>query len=247
MDYASDKTFADLAISLSHIDSREKTWLAIGDALQNLEGRSSKAVDGRPWQDVLRSFLAEQSLSVTGGHLNKVRRVHRFVRNNVEQGVSDSDLTAPQVQFSALEMAERLHTLDHAAGVDALKDCLEGLKFGAMRDRYESFREERPELLPPRQRAWMRKRSEQEPGSATNVAHDKDVAPAALSNTAVPPDVVRRLSEDFAQKLWSEAYEKGRADAVEDEADKDATIKTLRIRIRELESQGDGASNILED
>lgn len=246
MNSISDEILAKLAAELSQIDQREKTWLAIGDALHALESRDAKTLEGRPLHIVLQLFLEKQGLSVTGGHLNKVRRVHRFVRNNVEQGVSDSDLTAPQVQFSALEMAERLHTLDHAAGVDALKDCLEGLKFGAMRDRYERFREERPELLPPRQRAWMRKRAE-EAGGATSVAQNDDVARSPLSHSAVPSEVVHRLSEEFAQALWQEAYQKGRADAFSDEAEKDSTIKALRSRIQELEGRGDGPSSILED
>lgn len=247
MTFTSDEILRELAGKLSKIDQREKTWLAIGDALHALESRDAKTFDGRPWHVVLQLFLEEQGLSVTGGHLNKVRRVHRFVRNNVEQEVSDSDLTAPQVQFSALEMAERLHTLDHDAGAEALKDCLGGLKFGTMRDRYETFREEQPELLPPRQRAWMRKRSEQEAGLATNVAHDDDAASAPSSHTPAPSDIVHRLSEEFAQKLWHEAYQKGRADAVAEAAEKDATIKMLRDRIRELEAQGDGASTVQED
>lgn len=237
MNSTSDEIFARLAIALAHVDQREKTWLAIGDALHALETSHTKALDGRPWHDVLQSFLEERGISVTGGHLNKVRRVHKFVRINVEPSVSDSDLTAPQVQFSALEMAERLHTLDHAAGIDALKDCIDGLKFGAMRDRYESFREARPELLPPRQRAWMRKRSEQEINPATNVAHHEVAQDASSDGAAVPSDIVQRLSEDFAQALWRAAYDKGRADAIAEVTEKEAMIQTLKTRIQELEDQ----------
>lgn len=232
MTFTSDETLRKLAGQLSTIDQREKTWLAIGDALHDLEAHDAKTRDGRPWHVVLQLFLEEQGISVTGGHINKVRRVHKFVRNNVEQGVSDSDLTAPHVQFSALEMAERLHTLDHAAGVNALKDCLEGLKFGAMRDRYESFREARPEMLPPRQRAWLDKRMKQDAGSATNVAQRQDAIPAMPSNT------IHRLSQGFAQELWREAYEKGRSDVLAESAEKDLLIQTLKARIKELEGKG---------
>lgn len=232
MTFTSDEILNKLAGKLSTIDQREKTWLAIGDALHDLEAHDAKTHKGRPWHVVLQLFLEEQGLSVTGGHINKVRRVHKFVRNNVEHGVSDSDLTAPHVQFSALEMAERLHTLDHAAGVNALKDCLEGLKFGVMRDRYESFREAQPEMLPPRQRAWLDKRMKQDAGSATKVAQRQDVIPAMPSNT------IHRLSQGFAQELWREAYEKGRSDAGAEVAEKDLLIQTLKARIEELEGKG---------
>jgi hypothetical protein len=232
MMFTSDEILRKLAGKLSEIDQREKTWLAIGDALHGLEARDAKTLDGRPWHVVLQLFLEEQGLSVSSGHINKVRRVHKFVRNNVEQSISDTDLTAPQVQFSALEMAERLHTLDHEAGVAALKECLKGLTFGAMRDRYESFREARPEMLPPRQRAWLDKRMKQDAESATSVAQRQDAIPAMPSNT------IHRLSQGFAQELWREAYEKGRSDAVAEAAEKDLLIQTLRERIEELEGKG---------
>ena len=232
MTFTPDEILTKLAGKLSEIDQREKTWLAIGDALHDLEAREAKTRDGRPWHIILQLFLEKHALSVTGGHINKVRRVHKFVRNNVEQGISDTNLTAPQVQFSALEMAERLHTLDHDAGVGALKECLEGLTFGAMRDRYESFREARPEMLPPRQRAWMDKRMKQDKSGATSVAQHQDEA------FPVPAEIIHRLSQGFAQDLWREAYEKGRSDANAEDAEKDLLIKSLLSRIEELEEKG---------
>ena len=234
MDFTSDAVPQGLAASLSKIEQAEKTWLVIGDALHKLETRDSKGADGRPWHDVLREFLETQGQAVTTGHLNKVRRVTRFVRENLDHKVSDLDLTAAKVQFSALEMAERLNTLDHQAGVAALQDCIEGLSFGDMRARYEGFRESHPELLPPRQLTWMRKRSEQSTKTAPS-QNKIDLPQATLESGML--ETARRLSEEFVEKVWQDGYDRGRADAKLTTAENDRIISDLKVRILELEQQ----------
>lgn len=234
MNSTSDEILANLAAELSQVDQREKNWLTIGDALHALEARDAKTINGRPWHVVLQAFLEEQGLSVTTGHLNKVRRVRKFVRDNIGSEISDDKLTETKVQFSALEMAERLHTLDQKAGAEALKDCIEGLTFGEMRDRYEGFRDAHPELLPPRQLAWMRKRAIQKSDDATSVARRQE--PRQPTDFA-PSNVARQLYQTFIEQIWREAYEKGWSDAVAGEAEKDLMIKALRAQITDLETR----------
>ena len=148
--------------------------------------------------------------------------------------MSDLDLTAAKVQFSALEMAERLNTLDHQAGVAALHECIAGLSFGDMRARYEGFRESHPELLPPRQLAWMRKRSEQKT-KAVPSENEIDL-PRAIPEPGML-ETARRLSEEFVEKVWQDGYNRGRADAKLTTSENARVISDLKERILELEQQ----------
>ena len=224
-----DPALLKLDQRLRALKQPEKSWLAIGDALRDMEARESKGTDGKPWHEVLATFLRDHGQPVTTGHINKVRRVHRFVRENIDDDVTDENLVADKVQFSALEMAERLNTLDHQAGQTALRDCLDGLTFGEMRSRYETFRDANPELLPPRQLAWLRKRSENSP-TAAGQSPDEDMAAAEVRLPAIP-EAAHRQSMEALTALWRDAYAQGRADAAEEIAEKDRIITELRKRI----------------
>lgn len=224
-----DPALSKLELRLQSLEQPEKSWLAIGDALYEMELRESKGADGQPWHEVLTGYLRDRGQPVTTGHINKVRRVHRFVRENIDDDVTDEDLVADKVQFSALEMAERLNTLDHQAGRTALYECLNGLTFGEMRSRYETFRDAHPELLPPRQLAWLRKRS----GNTDNVsapAQHSDM-PTVDGHLPALPEAVHRQSMEALTALWKEAYAQGRADAAQEIAEKDRVIADLRRRV----------------
>lgn len=135
----------------------QPAWLAIGDALAELEELSVRAENGRSWQQFLLDDLEAQGHQVTAGHLHKLKRVRNFVRRYPGQrNLSDAQIY--KAQISALEIAERLHTLDADAGWKMFEECLDGLSFADAKRRYDKFQDEHQDVLPPRQAAWRKKR-----------------------------------------------------------------------------------------
>lgn len=136
-------------------------WLLIGDALAELSELAPQSVDGRPWTDVVREFhegLGYGGLSV--GHLQKVRRVRNFVRKVLEaEKVPFTDAEIVAAQVSALEVAERLHSLDAERGRAALIACIrDRRKFVDMRREYDEYVEQHPDRLPKKRATWLKKR-----------------------------------------------------------------------------------------
>ena len=136
-------------------------WLNLGDALAELDELAPQSEDGRPWTDVVQEFhegLGYGGLSV--GHLQKVRRVRNFVRKVLEAGkvpFTDTEIVAAQV--SALEVAERLHSLDPERGRAALIACVrDRRKFVDMRREYDEYVEQHPDRLPKKRATWLKKR-----------------------------------------------------------------------------------------
>ena len=136
-------------------------WLNLGDALAGLDELAPQSADGRPWTDVVQEFhegLGHGGLSV--GHLQKVRRVRNFVRKVLESEkvpFTDSEIAAAQV--SALEVAERLHSLDPERGRAGLLACIrDRRKFVDMRREYDEYVAQNPDRLPKKQATWLKKR-----------------------------------------------------------------------------------------
>lgn len=136
-------------------------WLIIGDALAELDELAPQGADGRPWTSIVQEFhegLGFGGLSV--GHLQKVRRVRNFVRTVLEADkvpFTDSEIAAAQV--SALEVAERFHSLDPERGRAALLACIrDRRKFVDMRREYDEYVEQNPDRLPRKQATWLKKR-----------------------------------------------------------------------------------------
>jgi hypothetical protein len=135
----------------------QPAWLAIGDALAELEGLSSRAENGLSWQQFLLDELEAQGHQVTLGHLHKLKRVRNFVRRYPgERPMTDADIY--KAQISAIEIAERLHTLGADAGWKMFEECLDGLSFADAKRQYDKFQDEHRDRLPPRQAAWRKKR-----------------------------------------------------------------------------------------
>lgn len=136
-------------------------WLLLGDALAELDELAPQSAAGRPWTDLVQEFhegLGYGGLSV--GHLQKVRRVRNFVRKVLEAEkvpLTDNEIAAAQV--SALEVAERLHSLDPERGRAALLACIrDRRKFVDMRREYDEYVEQNPDRLPKKQATWLKKR-----------------------------------------------------------------------------------------
>lgn len=137
--------------------SMQPAWLAIGDALAELEELSLRAENGRSWQQVLLDDLEARGHQVTAGHLHKLKRVRNFVRRYPGQRAL-TDAQIYKAQISAIEIAERLHKLDADAGWQMFEECLDGLSFADAKRRYDKFQDEHQDVLPPRQAAWRKKR-----------------------------------------------------------------------------------------
>lgn len=136
-------------------------WLNLGDALAELDELAPQSEGGRPWTDVVKAFhegLGYGGLSV--GHLQKVRRVRNFVRKVLEaEKVPFTDTEIVAAQVSALEVAERLHSLDPERGRAALLACIRGRrKFVDMRREYDEYVEQHPDRLPKKRATWLKKR-----------------------------------------------------------------------------------------
>jgi len=151
---------AKLREKLAKSDSTA-TWLILGDAMADLEDIAPLSQDGRAWSEVIRDFhedIGYEGLSL--GHVQKVRRVRNFVRKVLKAEkipFTDGEITAAQV--SAVEVAERLHTLDQARGQAALLACIrDRRKFVDMRREYDAYIEQRTDRLPKRQTTWLNKR-----------------------------------------------------------------------------------------
>lgn len=135
----------------------QPAWLAIGDALAELEELSARAENGRSWQQFLLDDLEAQGHQVTAGHLHKLKRVRNFVRRyRGQRNLTDAQIY--RAQISALEIAERLHKLDADAGWKMFDECLDGLSFADAKRRYDKFQDGHQDVLPPRHAAWRKKR-----------------------------------------------------------------------------------------
>lgn len=137
-------------------------WLHLGDAIAALEAISQKHMDGRTWLEVVNDLYGElghEPLSL--GHLQKIRRVRNFVRTALEQSslhYSDKDIET--AQMSALEIADRLYSLDQPKGREALVACIQDKRsFADMKREYQIFVEQNPLLLPKKQSTWLQKRT----------------------------------------------------------------------------------------
>lgn len=151
---------AELQQKLASADA-SAAWLNLGDALAELDKLAPQSEDGRPWTDVVQEFhegLGYGGLSV--GHLQKVRRVRNFVRKVLEaEKVPPTDTEIVAAQVSALEVAERLHSLDPERGRAALIACIrDRRKFVDMRREYDEYVEQHPDRLPKKRATWLRKR-----------------------------------------------------------------------------------------
>lgn len=155
----------DLRERLSH-EVGAAAWLPIGDAISSLDQLDEKSDQGMPWADVLQAYLSEipGQERLSAGHLNKIKRVRQFVRTTQKlSGGHYTDQEIAQAQFSALEVADRLHTLDPEQGVNALHECtLQQKAFAKMRQEYQAYVEAHPDQLPTKRATWLRKRQESE-------------------------------------------------------------------------------------
>lgn len=155
-----EQTLAELEQRLSAARSSE-TWLLLGDALARLDELGPYSTDGRPWTEVVQEAYEKFGYgSVSVGHLQKVRRVRNFVRKGLKAldlPITDADVAA--TQMSALEVAERLYTLDPRRGAKALVACIRGeRKFVDMRREYDAYVEENADRLPSKRATWLKKR-----------------------------------------------------------------------------------------
>lgn len=147
--------------------SRDDYWLPVGDALLELENLEERSDAGRPWSEVLLEVLRDLPVStVSGGHLSKIRRVTRFVRETLSpDGKHYTDEEIAKAQFSALEVAARLHSVSTEAGAQALSDCIQnGKSFADMRREYEAFLQSHPDRLTGKQATWLKKRQVKDKG-----------------------------------------------------------------------------------
>lgn len=158
-------------------------WLLIGDAMARLDQLEETAEDGKPWTEILRDFLVTLPATdpVSAGHLNKVRRVRGFVRTTMKRdGGPYTDQELSGAQFSALEVADRLHSLDADQGTQALYDCvIHQRPFAEMRRTYEAYISAHSDKIPAKRATWLRKRQE---GVSPTPPQDDGVEKALLSD-----------------------------------------------------------------
>lgn len=151
-----------IVAALQHkLTDGEVSWLTLGDALAELDLLGPHCADGRPWAEFIKDVYAALGHgSVSVGHLQKVRRVRNFVRKVLEtEGMPFSDSEIAAAQVSALEVAERLHSLDPELGKTALLDCIRARKkFVDLQREYDDYVERHPERLPRKQKTWLKKR-----------------------------------------------------------------------------------------
>jgi hypothetical protein len=96
---------------------------------------------------------------------------------------TDSEIAAAQV--SALEVAERLHSLDPERGRAALLACIrDHRKFVEMRREYDQYLEQNPDRLPKKQATWLKKRKASSADDAALVEKIILMEPAILSGTS---------------------------------------------------------------
>lgn len=162
MDTTSPEANAVLARLTNELKGKtpfDPIWLAVGDALSDLERLQKTQDQGKRWVEILAAYLLDldKSYPATIGHLNKVRRVHRLIR---DAAGDVPDETIRSTQFSALELAERLHGLNAEKGLAALRDCLNGkLHFSDMRRQYDKFLQDNIDALPAKQTTWLNKQT----------------------------------------------------------------------------------------
>lgn len=136
-------------------------WLPLGDAISDLEQAAPRAPDGSRWTEFICSFHESLGLGTLSiGHIQKIRRVRNFVRHYMSAGSgAATDRSICSAQFSALEVAERLHTLDPERGQVALTACVRGGQtFSDLKRQYAAYAAENPQRLPRKQATWLRNR-----------------------------------------------------------------------------------------
>jgi hypothetical protein len=233
----------------------QPAWLAIGDALAQLEDLSVRSENGRSWLEFLLEDLAAQGHQITAGHIHKLKRVRNFVRRYPgKRQLTDTDIY--KAQISALEIAERLHRLDADAGWKMFEECLNGLSFADAKRQYDKFQDEHQDVLPPRQAAWLKKRKfDHEETDADGPKHDvsravqalhpkqhsksdKDLSLISVASThrtkpataPSPSGISDEISQQMSE-LLDRAWQDGRATAFRETqqtiANRDARIKEL--------------------
>ena len=156
-------------------DSTAAEWHKVAKLFAQLEAHSRVSPDGRPWIALVEERLAAVSHPKSTGHLRKLRRAYGFLQAALPElspeGVPP-DLS--QVSFTALETAERLSKLDHAAGRAALKRCLEGASPAALKDLYDQAQIDFADQMPASRLAWKKKRqtADAQAGARAPAPHD---------------------------------------------------------------------------
>lgn len=190
-----------------------ENWIVIGRLLHDLETHSRADAAGRPWQDVIRSKLAEVGAPISPGHIYKIRRAIRFLIEHAPNAATLENSSPPKI--SAIEVAERLHRLDQKAGQKALDDVVgpNPVTYVELQKRYADALKEHPEMMSPRQLAWESRRKIDKvpisdlmlplssPGVDTPVKAD-----TVSTQISGPSAALQKEYDDFLSKAWSEGY-----------------------------------------
>lgn len=137
-------------------------WLPMGDAIAALEAIGVQSADGRQWTEVVRDVYARaHGGDLSLGHMQKMRRVRNFVRDAAARLGIDADGRIASVPFSALEIADRMHSLDAARGDALFLACVNGRKrYVDVKRDYEDFLQTHARDLPKKRATWLKKREE---------------------------------------------------------------------------------------
>jgi hypothetical protein len=194
-------------LSLTRDDA--ESWIMIGRLLLDLEAQSRADSNGLPWQDVVRNRLDELGVSVSSGHIYKIRRAVGFLIEHAPDAAAPENSAPPKI--SAIEVAERLYRLDPAAGKKALNDVVgpDPVTYVELQRRYSDALAAHPEMKSPRQIAWeARRKADKLPrvdGEEPSAILSKNETVASSDqHQSGPSATMRRKHEKLLLDAWAE-------------------------------------------
>lgn len=206
-------------------------WTAIGETLDALEQLSGVTADGKAWQAVVQDRLQELGQTISGGHLNKIRRAYAFLKASINQLNLPAD-RMNNAPISALEVAEKLSHLDPELGLQAAADILcteKPATYIEISARYTQYLADHPEKMTPRQAAWRTRKNSMTAKTTRAedlvVPHSPKQGPADLP--LGPSDEVSKMVSDLLNRAWQDGKTAGIQEAQQNLAERDVQISEL--------------------
>jgi hypothetical protein len=217
---------------LRSLTTENSSWTAIGRTLDKLEQLSNVTADGKAWQTVVRDHLAERSIHVSLGHLNKIRRTYAFLKSAIDQLNLKVD-HMDDAPISALEVAEKLSHLDRSMGLQAAADILtKAATYVEINARYTEYLAAHPENMTPRQAAW-RTRKNSKSGKSVPIATEPTIS--SRPTLKVPSsffisDEISKQMADLLEHVWHHGKAAGLDEAKH-------LLRDSEVQIEELQKQ----------
>jgi hypothetical protein len=228
-----------------------KNWIVVGCLLLDLEAQSRADPAGLPWQDVVKNRLEELGVSISTGHIYKIRRAVGFLIEHAPDASRLENTSPPKI--SAIEVAERLYRLDPDAGKKALSDAVgpDPVTYVELQRRYGDALKANPEMKSPRQIAWEGRRNS-EKTSIADVKESSHFLPNTTEKINAPSDqhgsgpsaTVRKKHEKLLSEAWAEGHRAAEQkyaslisalrNAIETQAEE---IMTSALEIQDLEGE----------